>query len=202
MSRRPNPLPVTIMLKHGTHAKPEHGMCLMEAVAYVANEPHSDMPGCACPVLSEYARTINDNAHWKNDAARTSLLLPLVPKLVGSRGDLDEQIERACYLSGAAAQSIESFSDFAEANECGEECASLCAVAHAEALVAQRTAAVARKNRCYTSSLQAAHIAADALECLAEAASAADAYVGRPQGRCVAYVMTCAATALSEAIEI
>lgn len=202
MNRRYKSLPATIMLKHGTHLKPEQGMCLMEAVAYVSNEPHSDAPGCACPVLSEYARTVNDSVHWKNDAARTSLLLPLVPKLVGSRGGLEEQIERACYLCDAAEQSVSAFTDFAETDECGEECADLCACAYLEARVAARTAAVARKNRCYTSSIQAAHLAADALECLAEAASAAEAGSERLKGRYVSFVLTCAAKALSEAIEI
>src|SRR5262245_64601994 len=55
----------------------------MEAVAYVAGEPWSDSPQCACPVISAFLRTWNDGL---NDADRNRLLKPLIPRLVGTRG--------------------------------------------------------------------------------------------------------------------
>jgi hypothetical protein len=42
----------TPTLSHGSHDRREDGMCLMEAVAFLAGERHSDRPVCACPVLS------------------------------------------------------------------------------------------------------------------------------------------------------
>lgn len=56
----------------------------MEMVAWLAGEPHTDEPRCACPVLGAVVRAANDAA---DDAARTPLLRPLVPLLVGSRTD-------------------------------------------------------------------------------------------------------------------
>jgi len=37
-------LPLDFKLAHGSHADWSRGACLMEAVAYVAGEPHSDHP--------------------------------------------------------------------------------------------------------------------------------------------------------------
>ena len=38
-------------LSSGGHGGIDEGMCVMEAVAYVAGEPWSDAPACACPVI-------------------------------------------------------------------------------------------------------------------------------------------------------
>ena len=35
-----------IELKSGSHHARDHGVCVMEAVAWVAGEPHSDHPLC------------------------------------------------------------------------------------------------------------------------------------------------------------
>lgn len=71
-------------LRRGAHATRADGMCAMEMVAWLAGEPHSDEPQCACPVLAAYVRACNDTL---SDAARNRLLRPLVPLLVNSRGD-------------------------------------------------------------------------------------------------------------------
>src|SRR6185312_3074701 len=68
-------------LSLGAHGNVKDGMCAMEAVAYVAREPWSDHPECACPVLSAFMRSWNDGLP---DDERTSLLLPLIPRLVGT----------------------------------------------------------------------------------------------------------------------
>lgn len=36
-------------LEHGAHKENEAKMCALEAVAFVAREPWSDHPSCACP---------------------------------------------------------------------------------------------------------------------------------------------------------
>jgi hypothetical protein len=72
-------------LHHGGHRPNAEGrMCAMEAVAYIAGEPWSDTPQCASPVISAFMRAWNDGLP---DAERTALLLPLIPWLVGTRGD-------------------------------------------------------------------------------------------------------------------
>jgi hypothetical protein len=76
-------------LAHGAHAD-QSAMCAMEAVAYVAGEPWSDTPDCACPVIAAFMRSWNDGL--SSDAERNRLLLPLIPKLVGTRSsEADEQ---------------------------------------------------------------------------------------------------------------
>lgn len=76
-------LPADFVLAYGSHESPEAGMCVMEAVAYVAGEEHTDRPECACPVIAAFLREWNDAI--MDDARRTELLAPLVPRLVGSR---------------------------------------------------------------------------------------------------------------------
>lgn len=69
-------------LRRGAHPSREQGWCAMELVAYLAGEPHSDEPQCACPVLTSVTRAMNDAL---DDAWRESLVRPLVPLLVRSR---------------------------------------------------------------------------------------------------------------------
>ena len=70
-------------LSAGSHETAHEGACVMEAVAYVAGEPWTDRPTCACPVISAFLRTWNDAL--PTDADRDRLLRPLVPRLAGSR---------------------------------------------------------------------------------------------------------------------
>jgi hypothetical protein len=78
---------------HGAHASPDDGMCIMEAVAWVAGEPWSDHPKCACPVISTFLRSWNDAI--TDDAERTTLMRPLVAKLVGSKSTKAVEQRRA-----------------------------------------------------------------------------------------------------------
>lgn len=49
-----------IELKRGGHRSPQEGMCFMEAVAWIAGEPHSDHPECVSPLLGAFLRSWND----------------------------------------------------------------------------------------------------------------------------------------------
>src|SRR5690606_12434912 len=71
-----------IILDSGAHPDREQGVCLMEAVAWVAGEPHSDHPRCVDVALAAYGRTLND---LLRDDER-QLLVPLIPMLIGTRG--------------------------------------------------------------------------------------------------------------------
>ena len=76
-------------LKSGAHS-PDSTFCVMEAVAFVAGEPWSDHPECACPVISAFLRSWNDGL--PSDAERDRLLKPLIRSLVGTRNkNLEER---------------------------------------------------------------------------------------------------------------
>jgi hypothetical protein len=81
-------------LKSGSH-KPNDGKnaCVMELVSWVAGEPWSDHPQCTCPVITAFMVAWNDGL--PNDAERSRLLLPLIPKLIGTRGDKELEARRA-----------------------------------------------------------------------------------------------------------
>jgi hypothetical protein len=76
-------------LLRGAHKVNSGSFCVMEAVAYVAGEPWSDTPQCACPVIGAFLRSWNDSL---DDAQRDTLLRPLVLQVVGTRAT--EAIER------------------------------------------------------------------------------------------------------------
>ena len=79
-------------LSAGGHEHVDEGACFMEAVAYVAGEPWSDTPACACPVLGAFLRTWNDDL---SDTDRDRLLRPLVRRLVGSRSTPEVEARRS-----------------------------------------------------------------------------------------------------------
>jgi hypothetical protein len=81
-----------LSLKSGSHS-PDSTFCVMEAVAFVAGEPWSDHPQCACPVISTFLRSWNDSL--PTDADRDRLLKPLIPLLVGTKGNKKLEIRRA-----------------------------------------------------------------------------------------------------------
>ena len=79
-----------IELKPGSHSK-QDAFCVMELVAYVAGEPWSDHPECACPALTAFAMPWNDSL---NDRDRQKLK-PYVLRLVGTRSTPDVESRRS-----------------------------------------------------------------------------------------------------------
>ena len=73
---------MSLKLRSGSHTSLERGACIMEAVAYVAGEPWSDSPECACPAVASFLRAWNDGL----DAERRQDLKRYIPLLVGSKG--------------------------------------------------------------------------------------------------------------------
>ena len=70
----------TITLAKGAHPTREAGVCIMEATAWWAEEPHSDHPACVSPVIAAFLRTWNDGLP---DGDR-QMLVPLIPLVVGT----------------------------------------------------------------------------------------------------------------------
>ena len=73
----------SIILRAGAHESRDEGMCVMEAVAFVAGARHSDHPPCASVAIGNFLRTWND--HIGDDETRTRLLRPLVPRIVKTK---------------------------------------------------------------------------------------------------------------------
>ena len=79
---------------NGSHGTRAQGMCVMEAVAYVAGEDHSDHPECAGGLVTRLAVSINDGCD--DDADRNRRLAPALFRLAGSRlDDIDLELERS-----------------------------------------------------------------------------------------------------------
>ncbi len=87
-----------VVLKQGDHRSRETGVCLMEAVAWFADEPHSDHPQCCCPVLAAFGINLND---YFNDSDR-QMLKPCIPLLVGTRSTREVERKRAYFLTDKA----------------------------------------------------------------------------------------------------
>jgi len=84
MSYDANPL-MSLHPSRGRHSTATAGVCLMELVSVVANEPFTDHPQCVHPALALAARVVNDQV---GDAVRQSLV-PLLPQMMaGPRRDL------------------------------------------------------------------------------------------------------------------
>ena len=77
----------------GKHKDIEHGMCVMEATAYIAGEPWSDKPQCVCPVITTFMVTWNDSL--PSDDERNRLLKPLIPLIVGTRSTPEIEKKRS-----------------------------------------------------------------------------------------------------------
>jgi hypothetical protein len=80
--RRPLDLE-NLVLASGSHNPTDGEMCLEEAAAYMAGEPWSDHPQCACPVLAAFGRDLNDRL--PDD--KRQLLKPFIAAQIGTRGD-------------------------------------------------------------------------------------------------------------------
>ena len=77
----------TITLTNGAHEDRDAGVCLLEAVAWWAEEAHTDHPACVSPALGSYGRGLNDVL----PGGKLQTLKPLIPLQPGTAGDgLDE----------------------------------------------------------------------------------------------------------------
>ena len=80
-------------LRNGSGGDYANGLCMMEAVAWMASEGATDSPECACPVLAAFAIEVNDGLSDEN----RQLLKPLILPMTGTRSEVHEKA-RAEYL--------------------------------------------------------------------------------------------------------
>jgi hypothetical protein len=83
----------TLRLVAGGHTDRSNGLCAMEVVAWMAGEPHSDHPACACPVIAAFMRSWNDSI--STDEKRTRLLKPLLPLLLNTKSTPAIELQRS-----------------------------------------------------------------------------------------------------------
>src|SRR5690348_1884729 len=83
----------TLTLTAGKHSTRDQGVCLFEAVAWLAGQPHTDHPPCVSPVLGAYGRPLNDVLP---DDTRQQLK-PYIRPMLGTAGDGKD--ERRSYLA-------------------------------------------------------------------------------------------------------
>ena len=88
----------TLKLLSGSHSRRSEGVCLLEAVAWFAGEPHTDQPECVSGVLASYGRAFNDGL----PEADRQRLVPYVERLVGTATtDLALERQRAFMAADA-----------------------------------------------------------------------------------------------------
>lgn len=93
-SSLPDGIPV---LSPGRHRNPRKGACFMEYASVLAGEKWSDHPACTHPLLAALARLVNDHT---SDAERQRLT-PLIPTVVGRRGDSTTSITVAVAVAAS-----------------------------------------------------------------------------------------------------
>jgi hypothetical protein len=82
----------TITLQKGSHSRRgRNSVCAMEAVAWLAREPHTDSPKCASEVIGAFMRSWNDAL---DDDTRQQLK-PYLPRLVGTAASREVEERRA-----------------------------------------------------------------------------------------------------------
>ena len=81
----------TLVLAHGSHNSRDEAVCVMEAVAWFANEPHSDHPQCASKVLTAFLMSLNDA--WDDEHRQT--LKQYIPRVVGTNTGAADDARRA-----------------------------------------------------------------------------------------------------------
>ncbi len=76
-----------LRLGAGSHTHPSEGMCVLEAAAYFAGEPHTDHPACVSPLLGKFLRTWCDTV----DSVFRQRLKPYAPRIIGTAYDNRDQ---------------------------------------------------------------------------------------------------------------
>src|SRR5580765_4159987 len=102
-NRVPDGVPV---LSAGRHRRPRKGACFMEFASYLAGEKWSDHPACTHPLLAGIARTVNDLV----DSEHRTLLVPLIPDVVGLTGDdlvIDVTLTARCAMAALPVASMD-----------------------------------------------------------------------------------------------
>lgn len=83
-----------ITLSRGAHQSPSHGLCLLEAAAWIAGEDHGDHPDCVDPVIASFGRSLNDTIGYGVPDLLPQLA-PLAIEIIGTRTNNKDSAIRA-----------------------------------------------------------------------------------------------------------
>jgi hypothetical protein len=108
----------TLTLTHGGHSARDQGVCLMEAVAWAAGEPHSDHPRCVSPVLTSMGMRLNDNL----DDTERQQLKPYIFKVIGTRGDGKDPARRRMARDWLMTSALPEWLELANRPDLVEQC--------------------------------------------------------------------------------
>ena len=160
----------TFTFGKGSHLSREQGLCVMEAVAMLAGEAHSDSPACADPAISKLAIWVNDSC---DDKLRNELLRDLPWRIVGTKATAEIEQQRAYMAADWALRFVcpiilrrAGLKDHATTLE------SLGSVVDQESATAAYAAASAAYAAAHAAAYAAAHAAANAAYAAAHAAYA------------------------------
>jgi len=179
-------------LERAGHRGPAEGFCVMELCAYIAREPWSDRPRCACPVIARYAMQLND----RMPDEQRQRLLPYVVRIAGSRATPRTTRRRGYHAAtlavtvfaplaldaaglpapAATLRAVPAIADRATARAARDAAAAAAADADAADADAADAAYAAADAAAYAASAAAAAAADAAAYAAADAAGAADAY--------------------------
>jgi hypothetical protein len=135
-----------IVLQVGGHRRRSlDALCVMEAIAWVAGQPHTDHPPCVSGVIGDFLRAWNDAM---NDEDR-QILKRLVSITIGTAGTAEQELQRSwmavdwyCRVSAPAWLRLAGLTDEAEAIEAAAPIVgSVSAAAAQDALNTARSAA-------------------------------------------------------------
>jgi hypothetical protein len=186
-------LPDNFKLLSGSHNSAEDGMCLLEATAYLAGEPHNDRPACVCPVLAAFGRRLNDNL---KDADR-QLLVGFAEKLIGTRSNRAVEQKRMYYFADSAVRIFAPMvMESRGRTEAAKKLRELPAIVDKASALVARDAAYAAAT---TATADAATAAATAATAAAYAAATAAAYAAAYAAAAAAYAADATADAATAA---
>lgn len=99
----------TITLDKGAHTDFSNGHCAMEVVSFLAGEGFTAAPECASPVLTSFTVSVNDQ--W--DSVQRQKLVPFLPRMVGTRGDGQDEARALLALDWLVRTYAPAFLDLA-----------------------------------------------------------------------------------------
>jgi hypothetical protein len=136
----------SLTIAHGAHPSSDAGMCVMEAVAYIAGEPHSDHPTCASPFITGLLIRFNDRL--RTDEDRDRLLKPIIPLLIGTRTSAaDDEVRAYMAADWLIRQRTPAFLRIAGFNAEAETLEGLARVVDASTARAARAVAIAVRDQ-------------------------------------------------------
>ena len=84
-----------LILKTGAHTARSNGLCIMEAAAWFAGEPHSDSPSCVDQGITSFLQYVNDNA----PEDQRQELKSVVKEIIGTRTENVEIIQKRLFVA-------------------------------------------------------------------------------------------------------